>query len=124
VVVVERGAGSAASFEDSGYEEAGAQLADSAWDADVVVKVQKPTADEASRLREGAVLVGFLEPLTDQERVVLGFLPTLMSNQEIAGELFVSINTVKTHLKSIYRKLGVSRRSDAVRAARELRLVG
>jgi NAD(P) transhydrogenase subunit alpha len=67
VVVVERGAGSAASFEDSGYEEAGAQLADSAWDADVVVKVHKPTADEAGRLRQGAVLIGFLDPLTDRE---------------------------------------------------------
>jgi NAD(P) transhydrogenase subunit alpha len=69
VVVVERGAGSAASFEDSGYEEAGAQLADSAWDADVVVKVHKPTADEAGRLRQGAVLIGFLDPLTDREGV-------------------------------------------------------
>jgi proton-translocating NAD(P)+ transhydrogenase subunit alpha len=68
-VVVERGAGSAASFEDDAFEEAGATVADSAWDADVVVKVQKPTADEASRLREGAVLIGFLEPLTDQEGI-------------------------------------------------------
>jgi NAD(P) transhydrogenase subunit alpha len=68
-VLVERGAGSAASFEDSAYEEAGAQLADSAWDADMVVKVQKPSADEAARLRNGAVLIGFLEPLTDREGI-------------------------------------------------------
>jgi len=68
-VVVERGAGSAASFEDAAYEEAGAEVAESAWDADVVVKVQKPTAEEAARLEQGAVLIGFLEPLTDREGV-------------------------------------------------------
>ncbi|HZT45483.1 MAG TPA: Re/Si-specific NAD(P)(+) transhydrogenase subunit alpha [Gaiellaceae bacterium] len=68
-VVVERGAGSAASFEDAAYGEAGAALAESAWDADVVVKVQKPTAEEAARLQAGAVLIGFLEPLTDRAGV-------------------------------------------------------
>jgi LuxR family maltose regulon positive regulatory protein len=64
-----------------------------------------------------------LEPLSEREQVVLRYLPTLMSNPEIAGELFVSVNTVKTHLKSIYRKLGVSHRRDAVKRARELRLI-
>ena len=68
-VVVERGAGSAASFEDSAYEEAGATLADSAWDTDLVAKVQKPAAEEISRLKQGAVLIGFLEPLTDKEGI-------------------------------------------------------
>jgi NAD(P) transhydrogenase subunit alpha len=68
-LVVERGAGSAASFDDAAFEEAGAALADSAWDAEVVVKVQKPTADEASRLKRGALLIGFLEPLTDTEGI-------------------------------------------------------
>ncbi len=65
-----------------------------------------------------------LEPLSEKERVVLRYLPTLMSNQEIAGELFVSVNTVKTHLKSIYRKLDTSNRREAVRRARELRMIG
>jgi LuxR family transcriptional regulator, maltose regulon positive regulatory protein len=64
-----------------------------------------------------------LEPLSEREQVVLRYLPTLMSNPEIAAELFVSVNTVKTHLKSIYRKLGVSHRRDAVKRARELRLI-
>ena len=68
-VVVERGAGSAASFEDSAYEEAGATLADSAWDTDLVAKVQKPAAEEISRLKRGTVLIGFLEPLTDKEGI-------------------------------------------------------
>jgi LuxR family maltose regulon positive regulatory protein len=64
-----------------------------------------------------------LEPLSDREQAVLRYLPTLMSNTEIAGELFVSGNTVKTHLKSIYRKLGVARRRDAVERARTLDLL-
>ena len=68
-VVVQRGAGSAASFEDDAYEAAGATVADNAWDADVVVKVQKPSAEEVERLREGSVLVGFLQPLTDPEGI-------------------------------------------------------
>jgi proton-translocating NAD(P)+ transhydrogenase subunit alpha len=65
-VAIERGAGSAASFEDPDYADAGASLVESAWDVDAVVKVQKPTADEAAKLRSGAVLIGFLQPLTDQ----------------------------------------------------------
>ena len=54
---------------------------------------------------------------------MLRLLPTLLRTPEIAGELFVSINTVKTHVKSIYRKLGVSSRRDAVARGRELRLI-
>ena len=64
-VVVEPGAGAAASFPDGGYADAGAELSDSVWDADAVVKVRKPSADEVQRLRSGQVLIGFLEPLTD-----------------------------------------------------------
>ena len=64
-----------------------------------------------------------LEPLSEREAAVLRFLPTMMSNGEIAAELFVSVNTVKTHLKSIYRKLDVPDRRGAVRRARELELL-
>jgi LuxR family transcriptional regulator, maltose regulon positive regulatory protein len=63
------------------------------------------------------------EPLSPRERAVLRYLPTMMSNQEIAAELFVSVNTVKTHLKSIYRKLDVQDRREAVRRARTLQLL-
>jgi LuxR family maltose regulon positive regulatory protein len=55
--------------------------------------------------------------------VVLHYLPTLMSNAEIAAEMVVSVNTVKTHLKSIYRKLGVERRRDALLKARQVELL-
>ena len=68
-VVVQRGAGEAASFPDAAYEEAGAQVADDWADADAVVKVQKPSEDEVGRLRDGQVLVGFLQPLTDAEGI-------------------------------------------------------
>jgi LuxR family maltose regulon positive regulatory protein len=71
--------------------------------------------------RQSAAL---LEPLSDRERQVLGYMPTTMTNQEIAGALFVSVNTVKTHLRAIYRKLDVDTRRDAVRRAREVRLIG
>jgi NAD(P) transhydrogenase subunit alpha len=68
-VVVERGAGVAASFPDASFEEAGATLADSPWEADAIAKVRKPLAEEVVRLRAGQVLVGFLEPLTDPEGI-------------------------------------------------------
>jgi NAD(P) transhydrogenase subunit alpha len=63
-VIVEAGAGEAAGFPDAAYTEAGAQLGDP-WSADVVAKVATPTADETAKLREGQVLIAFLQPLTD-----------------------------------------------------------
>jgi LuxR family maltose regulon positive regulatory protein len=65
-----------------------------------------------------------VESLSPRERAVLRYLPTMMSNQEIAAELFVSVNTVKTHLKAIYRKLDVQDRREAVRRARLMKLLG
>jgi LuxR family maltose regulon positive regulatory protein len=65
----------------------------------------------------------FIEPLTEQERTVLGFLPTLMSNREIAAALHLSVNTVKTHVKALYRKLAVDSRRNAVVRARQLELL-
>jgi LuxR family maltose regulon positive regulatory protein len=61
-----------------------------------------------------------LEPLTDREREVLALLFQGKSNKEIARAMFVSVDTVKTHLRHIYEKLGVSDRNEAVRRAREL----
>ncbi len=67
-VVVEAGAGAAASFPDDAYTAAGATIGDP-WGADVVVKVRKPSADELGKLRDGQLLIGFLEPLSDREGV-------------------------------------------------------
>ncbi len=58
------------------------------------------------------------EPLTEREQRILRYLPTMLSNAEIGAEVYVSLNTVKTHLRSIYRKLGASGRADAVERAR------
>jgi LuxR family transcriptional regulator, maltose regulon positive regulatory protein len=64
-----------------------------------------------------------VERLTEQELVVLRMLPTMMSNAEIAEAMDRSVNTVKSHLKSLYRKLEVDRRRDAVERARTLELL-
>jgi NAD(P) transhydrogenase subunit alpha len=67
-VLVERGAGTGAYFEDDAFTEAGARLVESVYgEAEVVVKVQKPSANEVAALRDGTVLIGFLQPLTDEE---------------------------------------------------------
>ncbi len=61
--------------------------------------------------------------LTDSELAVLRFLPSHMTNQEIAESLFLSINTIKTHLSSVYRKLGVANRRQAIAQGRRLELL-
>jgi H+-translocating NAD(P) transhydrogenase subunit alpha len=68
-IMVERAAGVAASFPDDAYTEAGATIVDDPLAADLITKVRKPTEDEVARLREGQVLIGFLEPLTDVEGI-------------------------------------------------------
>jgi LuxR family maltose regulon positive regulatory protein len=64
-----------------------------------------------------------LEPLSQSEVRVLRYLPTNLSGPEIAAELSVTANTVKTHLRNLYRKLDAHRRSDAVRRAQALGLL-
>ena len=59
-----------------------------------------------------------IEPLTARERDVLRFLPSRLTISEIADELYVSVNTLKFHLKVIYRKLGVRSRGEAAAIAR------
>jgi NAD(P) transhydrogenase subunit alpha len=69
-VAVERGAGNAAGYTDDAYEQAGATLVDDAFaDAGAVAKVQKPSAAELAKLRDGQLLVAFLQPLTDREGI-------------------------------------------------------
>jgi LuxR family maltose regulon positive regulatory protein len=62
-------------------------------------------------------------PLTKKEQEVLGYLAELLTTEEIASTMFVSVNTVRSHVRSILRKLGVTRRNEAVRRAWELRLL-
>jgi LuxR family maltose regulon positive regulatory protein len=63
------------------------------------------------------------EPLTESETRVLRYLPTNLSVQEIAGELYLSANTVKFHIRHLYAKLGAHQRSEAVERARALGLL-
>ncbi len=64
-----------------------------------------------------------LEPLSSREREVLQYAAEMLDTMEIAAVLFISVNTVKSHLKSIYRKLAVTHRGEAVRRARQLRIL-
>jgi LuxR family maltose regulon positive regulatory protein len=61
---------------------------------------------------------GLVDPLSEREEVVLSYLPSWVSSGEIAAELYISLNTLKSHLRSIYRKLGASSRREAVIQAR------
>ncbi|MDQ0989524.1 LuxR family maltose regulon positive regulatory protein [Streptomyces sp. V3I7] len=78
------------------------------------VPVVRPTGPE-----DAAPPPALVEELSRRERDVLERLARVMSTEEIAADLHVSVNTVKTHLKSVYRKLAVNRRGEAVRRARE-----
>ena len=64
-----------------------------------------------------------VEQLSHREREVLRLASSMLSTEEIAAAMYLSVNTVKTHLKSIFRKLGATRRGEAVRRARDLRLI-
>jgi LuxR family maltose regulon positive regulatory protein len=75
--------------------------------------VQLPS-DDGSRI---------FEPLTEKEREVLGHLSELLTTEEIAAVMFISVNTVRTHVRNILRKLAASRRNEAVRRARDLKLI-
>ncbi|HEX7745870.1 MAG TPA: LuxR C-terminal-related transcriptional regulator, partial [Micromonosporaceae bacterium] len=71
----------------------------------------------------GEARPGLGEPLTEREMTVLRYLQSILSNVEIANEMSMSVNTVKTHVRNIYRKLDATRRRDAVRRARDLHLL-
>ena len=65
----------------------------------------------------------YQQPLTDREQEVLGLMAERLTYNEIASRILVSLNTVRTHVKNIYGKLGVHKRSQAIARARELDLL-
>jgi LuxR family maltose regulon positive regulatory protein len=80
---------------------------------------QLPAAMNAA----GAPPVLLVEPLTEREREVLVHVSGMLNTAEVAEEMYISVNTVKTHLRNIYRKLAAAHRSEAVRRARQLQLL-
>jgi LuxR family maltose regulon positive regulatory protein len=86
--------------------------------ADIVDLLRGGSAPTANRER-----LSQAEELSPSELRVLRYLPTNLTRPEIAGELYISVNTVNTHLRNIYSKLGARDRSAAVQTARELRLL-
>jgi LuxR family maltose regulon positive regulatory protein len=74
-------------------------------------------------LAPARALAGPVEQLTPREFAVLRMLPLRMSNREMADQLYISVNTIKTHIRAIYRKLDAPHRSAAVRRATALQLV-
>jgi LuxR family transcriptional regulator, maltose regulon positive regulatory protein len=81
-------------------------------------RTERALGRPSSRRRPSAV-----DALTGRELVVLRLLATELSQPEIAQELYVSVNTVRTHTQGIYRKLGVASRQEAVAIARQHRLL-
>jgi len=71
-------------------------------------------------LPEPAARTALVEPLTDREVMVLRYMTSRLTTSEIAKELYISVNTVRTHTKAVYRKLGVASRQDAVTEAHRL----
>ena len=80
----------------------------------------QPPAPPGAPAKAGVLAV---EPLTEREREVLRHVSGMLNTAEVASEMFISINTVKSHLKSIYRKLAAAHRGEAVRRARQLELI-
>ncbi len=83
-------------------------------------KAPAPQPESEPVLKEPSPLI---EPLSERELDVLRLLRTYLTGPEIAQELMVSLNTMRTHTKNIYSKLGVNNRQDAVRRAQELGLL-
>jgi LuxR family maltose regulon positive regulatory protein len=71
----------------------------------------------------GMTTVPVVEPLTEREREVLQHVSGMLTTAEIASELYISTNTVKSHIKSICHKLAATHRGEAVRRARQLQLI-
>ena len=104
----------------------GAQMTQTAQAAQAALATQADLAagSRALRMLSSAMAEpAMVEPLTEREQEVLRRVAQLLSTAEIAEELYISVNTVKTHLKSVHRKLAVTHRREAVRRARELNLL-
>ena len=89
----------------------------------VITKLLERAEQELQVTAAPAFDAELLDELSDRELSVLRLMSGDMSQREMGKHLYISFNTVKTHSKHIYRKLGVSQRSDAVARARQLDLI-
>jgi LuxR family maltose regulon positive regulatory protein len=101
----------------------------------ILVPPASPAAGFAARVREHLISRPLVKPpdaasggretpaLTASEMAVLRLLRSHLTNQEIADALYLSVNTVKTHLRAVYHKLGVSSRREAVDRGRRLQML-
>ena len=105
------------------FLEAGGELAALLGRHRDLLDAHRSFADRLAELLPAVPAEPATQAITEREGVVLRYLPTLLTMNEIAGELCVSPNTVKSHLRSLYRKLGVGTRREAVHRARALGLI-
>ena len=77
----------------------------------------------AGAVEAGAPAQPVVDTLSDRELEVLGHLASFLTTEEIGAEMFISVNTVRTHVRRVLEKLSVSRRNDAVRRGKKLGLV-
>lgn len=102
-----------------------------AEDMSLPVRVQSLIVLHEIHRLSGSLVVSPREPqsgriyerLTDKENEVLGHLSELLTTEEIAGVMFISVNTVRTHVRNILRKLASSHRNEAIRRARSMRIL-
>jgi LuxR family maltose regulon positive regulatory protein len=89
------------------------------WLYEAIGPVRGDVTAEVTPVASMAPLPPQLDMLSQRERDVLRYLPTVLTASEIATDLKISVNTVKAHMRSIYRKLGAARRREAVVQARQ-----
>ena len=89
----------------------------------IPVETVQSRVSSFSPTRSKSLMAELLEPLSERELQVLRLLDSAMTSEEIAGELFVSVHTIRTHIRNIYGKLDVHRRIEAIQKARNLGLI-
>jgi LuxR family maltose regulon positive regulatory protein len=121
VVVAAEPEGHVRLFIDSG--SATGRLLRAAYHAEPTPYLRRLVEAEVSTPSALPQVKGMVDQLSYREAAVLRYLPSRLSNAEIAQHLYISLNTLKTHLKHIYRKLDVTNRSQAVSRAESLGIV-
>jgi LuxR family maltose regulon positive regulatory protein len=90
---------------------------------DITVSIAAETGEvNQTTIKDNSPVPGLIEPLSDRECQILALIASGNTNNTISSTLFISLNTVKWHLKNIFGKLGVSNRTSAVAVARQLGL--